>query len=968
MNDFEGLLASDFGFKPQGKSAPMAGSKSTSATTVGGSSTRPRSSSNSFEDRDSLFTTNPQQKPQDFGSGFGDLFGSARYATKSETTAAASSSFNFDMFRDSGAPVKSSSSSSAPPPPVYDKPVYDDDIFDGVPGLKSSSASAKYEDVFTSVAASSSPPKRSGSGSDAFDDLLGGFGKVERESKGSGVNVKRSQREEKKSVPDFDDLLPGFGGSRVPSERPTSETSWSSEPTVNAARSPSSDMEDPFKILESTTRPVVSSPEHFVDPLEEISKLNNSRSTKSEDFSAANGGVYDDADPFEGLGKSVPAFSSERNNKGKDKSPSRTDTNASWNRTSTSKESIQRTSVRSPESHSQRKTPVQSDQESHQTPFDMPTFSSDSHKSFGQTASPPSYVNASSNEANVHVDMSPRSEENLESSEDVWLTVSEIPLFTQPTSAPPPSRPPPPRPVQVSNSRGRSGSPAYTNSRKMNEYNSFPNSARFSQGPKSASAAASDSVASPFDDLEDFATGRSQNNVDESANGVPSEELEMNSVAAAMKEAMDKAEAKFRHAREVRERESTKAARSRDTVQLEKDERTTQDERVLREKQERIDRERLQRERAEEEREQKRLQKERERAREIEREREEKEREQRRLEKERERARQAVERATREARERAAIDARLRAEKAAVEKANSEARERAERAAVQRAQAEARERAAADAKERAERAATEAKERAAVARAEAEARVRAERAAVERAAAEARERAAAAARMNQQKNENDLESFFSMGRASSVPRPRGNSSNRQEPEVARKSATASTNIRKANSATNIVDDLSSIFGAAPSSGEFQDVEGETEDRRRARLERHQRTQERAAKALAEKNERDLQTQREQAERHRIAETLDAEIKRWASGKEGNLRALLSTMQYVLWPECGWQPVSLTDMITGPAVKKAYRKATLCIHPDKVQQKGATLQQKYVAEKVFDLLKEAWNKFNSEELF
>jgi len=58
----------------------------------------------------------------------------------------------------------------------------------------------------------------------------------------------------------------------------------------------------------------------------------------------------------------------------------------------------------------------------------------------------------------------------------------------------------------------------------------------------------------------------------------------------------------------------------------------------------------------------------------------------------------------------------------------------------------------------------------------------------------------------------------------------------------------------------------------------------------------------------------------------------------------------------LWPECGWQPVSLTDLITAAAVKKVYRKATLCIHPDKVQQKGATLQQKYIAEKVFDLLK------------
>ncbi|CAH8378436.1 unnamed protein product [Eruca vesicaria subsp. sativa] len=101
---------------------------------------------------------------------------------------------------------------------------------------------------------------------------------------------------------------------------------------------------------------------------------------------------------------------------------------------------------------------------------------------------------------------------------------------------------------------------------------------------------------------------------------------------------------------------------------------------------------------------------------------------------------------------------------------------------------------------------------------------------------------------------------------------------------------------------------------------------------------------------------------------RIGETLDAEIKRWGAGKEGNLRALLSTLQYVLWPECGWQPVSLTDLITGASVKKFYRKATLCIHPDKVQQKGANLQQKYIAEKVFDMLKEAWNKFNSEELF
>ncbi|KAG6721471.1 hypothetical protein I3842_03G113200 [Carya illinoinensis] len=958
MNDFEDLLPTDLGFKSQGQSAPMTSSKPSFSSNFGSSHPR-SSSSNSFDDRDSVFTsTGPPHRSQDFGSGYGDLFGSSRYPSKSESSAA-TTSFNFETFRDSGATKASAT-------PVYDKPVYDDDIFDGVPGLKSSSSRAKYDDVFASGSASS--PK----GSDALDDLLAGFGKAERESKGSGV--KGSEREEKGVPVGFDDLIPGFGVTNVPSERPTSEAKWSSKPTVNPTRSATNVMEDPFKILESTSRPVVSSSEHFADPLEEISKFSNSRSIKNEGASAANSGeVYDDADPFNGLGN-LPAFSLERNNRVKEKSPLMTDMSTGWNRTSISKDSIEMNSVRSPESHLQKNMPVESDQYSHQTMFDMPTFSTDSHKSFGQTIPPPSY--SSTNEANAQVDMSPRAEEKLESFDDVWLTVSEIPLFTQPTSAPPPSRPPPPRPVQVSNSR-----------KKINEHTSFPNSAQYTQGPKSAPAAAKDSVKSPFDELEDFAMARSQDNVDEHANGLFNEELGMNSAAAAMKEAMDRAEAKFKHAREVRERESTKAARSKEAVQLEKDERTAQDERSVREKQERLDRDWSHGDREEEEREQRRIEKEREK--------EEKEKEQRRLEKERERAReiererekarQAVERATREARERAATGARLRAEKAAVEKANAEARERAERAAVQRAQAEARERAAAEAKERAEKAAaeareranTEARDRAAVARAEAEARLRAERAAVERAATEARERAAAAARMNQQKNENDLESFFSMGRASSAPRPRANSSdplfdtqsqNRQDPEVARRSATSSSNIRKVNSTTNIVDDLSSIFGAAPSSGEFQEVEGESEERRRARLERHQRAHERAAKALAEKNQRDLQTQRDQAERHRIAETLDVEIKRWAAGKEGNLRALLSTLQYVLWPESGWQPVSLTDMLTAPAVKKIYRKATLCIHPDKVQQKGATLQQKYVAEKVFDLLKEAWNKFNSEELF
>ncbi|KAM6544055.1 hypothetical protein CsatB_008502 [Cannabis sativa] len=226
----------------------------------------------------------------------------------------------------------------------------------------------------------------------------------------------------------------------------------------------------------------------------------------------------------------------------------------------------------------------------------------------------------------------------------------------------------------------------------------------------------------------------------------------------------------------------------------------------------------------------------------------------------------------------------------------------------------------------------------------------------------------------------DLESIFAMGhRSSSVPRSRTTTldpmfdlqtKNRGVPQPGvpqRTTSRTSPVMKKSSSASGIFDDLSSMFGEAQILEEFQEIEGESRERRNARLERLQRTHDRVTKALADMNQRDFQSLQEQEERSRIAETLDVKIKRWAAGKEGNMRALLSSLQYVLWPECGWEPVSLTDIITSSSVKKVYRKAALYVHPDKVQQKGATLEQKYTAEKIFDILQEAWNKFNKEEL-
>lgn len=63
----------------------------------------------------------------------------------------------------------------------------------------------------------------------------------------------------------------------------------------------------------------------------------------------------------------------------------------------------------------------------------------------------------------------------------------------------------------------------------------------------------------------------------------------------------------------------------------------------------------------------------------------------------------------------------------------------------------------------------------------------------------------------------------------------------------------------------------------------------------------------------------------------------------------------STSIQILWPNSSWHAIPLTSLTESSQVKKAYQKARLCLHPDKLQQRGATLRQKYVAEKAFSIL-------------
>ncbi|ONM33430.1 Auxilin-related protein 1 [Zea mays] len=687
MDDFEGLLARDFGLRPQGKAAPMSAARSSGPSGSAWANTRSAAAPS-----------------------YDELFGSAPPLPKATPSPSPSLDHIFDSFKEPA--------STAPPPkpkhssmPVFDKPVYDDDIFVGVPGVKSSSA--RYDDVFGGSHSREAPP--------AFDDLLGGFGKSSQVREEVDDKRKQEAAMGPAAGTGFDYLIPGFGGRSSPRQRDTVGAKQQ-KISMSTSKQPAS-LSDPFVVLETTS----SSAHPFADPLDEFGKAAKYQG-KSRESTNVGSNLFEDSSTSIQAPKSEPIFTSEVDNGLKDKN-----------------ESSRARDANPVQSFSKGNSSQQPSVEDFENIFSKPQSAryADVHVDIGSDKYSGNGIN----------DQSPRSDE---SEDEIWLTASEIPLFTQPTSAPPPSRPPPPLAAKQKKHGSKS-------KRKDDEH--LKQSRKNNDHQRSSSNHAG---VSTVDELEDFAMGKPQ-----SVHALNAEEFERSTAAAAsaaaMKEAMDKAEAKFKHAKEVRERERDAKIRNREQREQDSVTRSYAQDREDKERKERLEQEREMKQNEEKEREQRRLEEERE----LER------------HKERERARQAVERATKEARERAAVEARAKAER--------EARQRSERAAVQRAQQEARERAAVEAKERAERATAEAKERAAaegkekaasqardraaaeraaVERAQQEARKRAERAAVERAAAEARERQAAAARDKTSKPD-DLESFFGMGaRANSAPKQR----------------------------------------------------------------------------------------------------------------------------------------------------------------------------------------------------
>ncbi|QNP96719.1 hypothetical protein B0I72DRAFT_136076 [Yarrowia lipolytica] len=101
--------------------------------------------------------------------------------------------------------------------------------------------------------------------------------------------------------------------------------------------------------------------------------------------------------------------------------------------------------------------------------------------------------------------------------------------------------------------------------------------------------------------------------------------------------------------------------------------------------------------------------------------------------------------------------------------------------------------------------------------------------------------------------------------------------------------------------------------------------------------------------------------KEEAEKAALGDVVAVKIETWRSGNEDNLRALLATLDTVLWPEVGWKKITVADLVVNKKVKINYMKAVAKTHPDKISADTPT-EKKMIANGVFITLNKAWDSF------
>ncbi|OAA64717.1 uba ts-n domain containing protein [Niveomyces insectorum RCEF 264] len=103
---------------------------------------------------------------------------------------------------------------------------------------------------------------------------------------------------------------------------------------------------------------------------------------------------------------------------------------------------------------------------------------------------------------------------------------------------------------------------------------------------------------------------------------------------------------------------------------------------------------------------------------------------------------------------------------------------------------------------------------------------------------------------------------------------------------------------------------------------------------------------------------------EDAAKLALLDKVDARVASWRDGKKDNLRALLGSMELVLWEGSGWKKVGLHELVMPNKVKVVYMKAIGKTHPDKLPQDAST-EIRMIAGMVFSTLNESWDKFKAD---
>ncbi|KAM3069006.1 auxilin-like clathrin-binding protein required for normal clathrin function [Clarireedia jacksonii] len=122
--------------------------------------------------------------------------------------------------------------------------------------------------------------------------------------------------------------------------------------------------------------------------------------------------------------------------------------------------------------------------------------------------------------------------------------------------------------------------------------------------------------------------------------------------------------------------------------------------------------------------------------------------------------------------------------------------------------------------------------------------------------------------------------------------------------------------------------------------------------------------EKDSEAVIRLREANRKAEKADDEKLMLMDKVDERIAKWRDGKRDNLRALLGSLDKVLWEGSGWKPVGLHELVVPGKVKIAYMKAIGKCHPDKLPQ-DASQEVRMIAATVFATLNESWDGFKAQ---